>query len=567
MRAGIRIGVAFTLAGLVAVAAPLLAQGGEPAAGPKVEGLVLRQTAQGQEASFVIHLADQADLRAAYGIENEDARGRFVYQTLRAHAERTQAPVRALLKAHGVPYTPFWAANVVVTRGDRGLVEELASRADVKVIEANASAKWLQADAARSLAGPLAVEPGVAKVRAPEVWALGYTGAGIVVGNQDTGVRWTHNALRGHYRGWNGATADHNYNWHDAVHSGGGSCGPNTTQPCDDNGHGSHTTGTAVGDDGLGNQVGVAPGANWIGCRNMNVGVGTPATYTECFQFFLAPTDLNGRNANPSRRPHVMNNSWGCPPSEGCAPDTLRQVVQNSEASGIFVVASAGNGGPNCSTVQDPPAIYASSFTTAAINSATNTVPTFSSRGPVTVDGSGRIKPDIAAPGVGVRSAHHASDTAFVSFGGTSMAGPHVAGVVALLWSAHPGLVRNIAATKARLTSTANAGLTTVNPAECGGVGSRPNNHFGWGLVDAFAAHSVQPPPPPPRARCRVPKVIGLKLVRARTVIRSRRCRVGRVRYRRVARKARRGRVIAQSPRARVLRPANTRVHLVLGRR
>ena len=115
-----------------------------------------------------------------------------------------------------------------------------------------------------------------------------------------------------------------------------------------------------------GNQIGVAPGAKWIGCRNMDQGNGTPATYTECFQFFIAPTDLNNQNPNPTLRPHVMNNSWGCPTSEGCAPDSLQTIVENTRAAGIFVEVSAGNGGSGCSTVNDPPAIYDASYSTGA---------------------------------------------------------------------------------------------------------------------------------------------------------------------------------------------------------
>src|SRR5207249_6369936 len=280
----------------------------------------------------------------------------------------------------------------------RSLVERLAARSDVSEIQASDKENWLkEADAASPVRGakaPDTIEPNITRVRAPDVWALGYTGQGIVIGNEDTGMRWTHNALKPHYRGWNGVSADHNYNWHDSIHSGGGVCGPNNQAPCDDSGHGTHTTGTTSGDDGAGNQVGVAPGAQWIGCRNMDQGNGMPSTYTECFQFFIAPTDLNGQNPNPALRPHVINDSWTCPVSEGCTTgDELRIIVENTQAAGIFVEASAGNSGSACSTVNDPPAIYNASFSTGAID-ISNTLAGFSSRGPVTRDGSNRLKPN-----------------------------------------------------------------------------------------------------------------------------------------------------------------------------
>ena len=136
-------------------------------------------------------------------------------------------------------------------------------------------------------------------------------------------MRWTHAALKPHYRGWNGTTADHNYNWHDAIHdAAGNACGPNSPgplrRPRPRHAHHRHhrraTTARAT-------RSAWPPGAKWIGCRNMDQGNGTPATYTECFQFFIAPTDLSGNNPNPALRPHVMNNSWGCPASEGCAAE------------------------------------------------------------------------------------------------------------------------------------------------------------------------------------------------------------------------------------------------------
>ena len=204
----------------------------------KIDTLVLRDTAGGTKASFLIHLSDQADLSAAYRIRDQNARGWYVYRALREHALRSQAPIRALLEARNASYRPYWAANVIATRGDRQLVEELARRADVSAIESNDRSNWLEGEEA-SGRSPATVEPGVTQVRAPQVWALGHTGQGIVIGNQDTGMRWTHNALKPHYRGWNGTAADHNYNWHDSIHSGGGICGANSLVPCEWSSHGS----------------------------------------------------------------------------------------------------------------------------------------------------------------------------------------------------------------------------------------------------------------------------------------------------------------------------------------
>ena len=221
-------------------------------------------------------------------------------------------------------------------------------------------------------------------------------------------------------------------------------CGNDSPFPCDDNGHGTHTIGTAVGDDGMGNQIGMAPGARWIGCRNMDQGNGTPARYIECMEWFLAPYPIGGGQGDPLRAPDITSNSWVCPPSEGCSANTLQAAVEAQAAAGIMMVAGAGNDGPNCSTVMYPPAIYAASYTVGALNTGTDNIASFSSRGPVTVDGSNRIKPDISAPGTGTRSSYNTSDNAYVSLSGTSMATPHIAGAMTLLWCARPNLRHNI---------------------------------------------------------------------------------------------------------------------------
>jgi len=319
------------------------------------------------------------------------------------------------------------------------------------------------------------------------------------VGGQDTGYDWDHAALQGKYRGWNGSSADHDYSWHDAIHTdilptGGNSCGYDVPAPCDDNSHGTHTMGTMVGDDGGSNQIGMAPGAEWIGCRNMDDGYGNPTTYSECFEWFIAPTTVAGGAPDPAMAPHVINNSWNCPLSGypagweciGQAANVMQQVVENVRAAGIVVVVSAGNEGSSCGTVAAPAAIYDASFSVGSTTS-TDAMSGFSSRGPVTVDGSNRMKPDISAPGSNVRSCIPGSG--YSSFSGTSMAGPHVAGLVALLISAKPELAGEVDTIEQIIRDSA---FQPANPAAqtCGGTPSNvfPNNIFGAGRIDALAA-------------------------------------------------------------------------------
>eukprot|EP01120_Amphizonella_sp_Union-15-10_P006912 TRINITY_DN2288_c0_g1_i3.p1 TRINITY_DN2288_c0_g1~~TRINITY_DN2288_c0_g1_i3.p1 ORF type:complete len:217 (+),score=32.49 TRINITY_DN2288_c0_g1_i3:146-796(+) len=213
----------------------------------------------------------------------------------------------------------------------------------------------------------------------------------------------------------------------------------------------------------------------------MDNGVGTPKLYIACLQFFVAPTDLKGLNPKPELAPHVIGNSYGCPTSEGCTWDALLVAAQNVRKAGIFMSVSAGNSGSRCSSINDPPAIYESVFSVGALGLRTDTIATYSSRGPVTVDGSNRIKPNIAAPGSSVRSS--VPPSSYSTFSGTSMASPAVAGAVALLWEAKSNLIRDVEKTERLFEKTA----TPLSSTTCGSTGF-PNNVYGYGGVNVLAA-------------------------------------------------------------------------------
>jgi len=157
-----------------------------------------------------------------------------------------------------------------------------------------------------------------------------------------------------------------------------------------------------------------------------------------------------------------------------------------------MMVVAAGNSGSGCSTVTDPPSLYAASYTVGALNTGFDTIASFSSRGPVTIDGSGRIKPDITAPGTGTRSATNSCDSCYTTASGTSMATPHIAGAMALLWSAIPNLQNQIDASRTAMNDAAHF----ISSVQCGAAGP-PNNVYGWGRVDILAAVGGTPTPTP----------------------------------------------------------------------
>jgi subtilisin family serine protease len=423
---------------------------------------------------FVI-MQDQADLSALSQIQDIDERRTAAYQTLTQLANETQADLRNTLDGVGVDYTPYYLVNALEVRGGTLIRLFLLTRPEVdRVIPSPRLRPAPQNEIlgmSESDFTPSGVQWNVRMIGADRVWEeFSARGESIVVGHSDSGADVNHPELKESYRG---NTEGDDYNWFDPWNG--------ESSPYDGGGHGTHTLGTIVGQNG----IGIAPDATWFACANLVRNLANAALYLDCMQFMLAPFPQNGNpftDGDPRRAADVLNNSWGCPEIEGCDANSLKAAADNLRAAGIFVAASTGNDGPVCSTVDAPLAIYDSVFSIGAIDQFGNIAP-FSSRGPVSADGSGRIKPDIVAPGVDILSSLPGG--AYGSNSGTSMAGPHVAGAVALLWSADPTLIGDIDRTEQLLIDTAN--LYTGNREGCF-EGTKPNVAFGYGVLDVYEA-------------------------------------------------------------------------------
>jgi subtilisin family serine protease len=426
------------------------------------------------EKLFVV-LRSQADLSgiAALGTGQaaRDQRTRATYQRLVSQAESSQAPLRHELDRLHLSYKPYYLVNAIEVDGGGPVVRAwLSRRSDVDRV--------LLAQQLRPVpAGPVAIhgsDPAptspqwnITMLGADRVWSqLGVTGSGIVVGTSDSGVDGSHPALAAGFRGGDDS-------WYDPWE--------HTRTPTDHNGHGTHTLATAVGRT----DTGVAPGAQWAGCVNLDRNLGNPAHYLDCLQFMLAPFPPGGdpfRDGRPERAPQVLTNSWGCPTIEGCDEQALRPATAALAAAGIYFVAAAGNTGPFCGSVDDAPAPYPDVLTVGAVDN-NRQVTDFSSRGPTP---SGAVKPDVVAPGAQVLSALPGGG--YARLDGTSMATPHVAGVVALMWSANPALIGDLTRTRQILRDTATPAepsyLSKNAQDQCGQVA----NVTGAGVVNAFAA-------------------------------------------------------------------------------
>ena len=432
---------------------------------------------------FLVYLPDQADLSVAYAITDWNERGRYVYKTLVDHAQQTQQALRQWLDDRAIPNQPLWMVNAVLVHGRLADAQALARRSDVAFVRANTTAALPQDEVVNpaqcnSEQIQNAICWNIQQIGANRVWRdFGITGRGVVVANIDTGVRFDHPALAANYRGARAdAPFDHDYNWFDPQRK--------TTAPNDPNGHGTHTMGTmvAVGDGTLRQpSVGVAPGATWIaaqGCANSTC---TDADLIAAAQWLLAPTRLDGSDPRPDLRPMIINNSW----SGNGGQNWYTGYVAAWRAAGIFPVFAAGNGNGSlaqtCGSIGSP-ADYPDVVAVGAVDQQ-NTIMPYSLFGP---SQSGQIKPDVVAPGAPLLSTWIGDGYDYQALQGTSMAAPHVAGLVALLWAANPSLIGNYDVTYDVLRDSA----LPLPDGRCNSAPVVPNNVYGYGRIDAYAAVS-----------------------------------------------------------------------------
>jgi subtilisin family serine protease len=436
-----------------------------------------------ESTDFWIRFADAPDLEPAKDIADWGERGQFVYDALTSTAKASQADVVADLKAAGIEYESYWISNaILVEDGTEALAKQVATSGEVKQVHERFTVQPIEpverkAPTERKALtenAPLATEWGLDAIHAPDVWARGYTGEGITVANIDTGVDVDHPALLRHYRGYLGDEGlSNDYNWFETS----GAC---DGAPCDPTGHGTHVMGTMVGDDGEGNQIGVAPGADWIATNGCSLC--SEENVLASGQWILAPTRADGSDPDPSQRPHIVNAPWRDTGS-GAIDDFMSEEIAAWEAAGIFGTWPAGNAGETGCQSTSSPGANVDAYAAGAFGES-GEIADFSSRGP---GEGGAIKPNLAAPGVDVRSS--VTGGGYAEFSGTSMASAHLAGAVALLWSAAPEVVGNIFWTKDLLGWSS----TDVADDSCGSDDGWGNNVWGKGKLDVRQLLEIAP--------------------------------------------------------------------------
>jgi subtilisin family serine protease len=444
---------------------------------PKVDVKLLKDFSFQPKNDLIILMKETTDLNKIQDTDGKflneipdmDRRARLIVTKLMRTAYFSQQHVIEILKRRNVQYESLWINNVIsVKQATIELAEEIAKRAEVEKVASNNEVIVDVPVDIQEASNIVTDEPqwNLKWINVDKVWAAGHTGKGVVLSVSDTGVRHTHEALRENYRGRNSdGTYDHNYNWFDPSGS---------REPIDRDGHGTHTMATAAGRT---QGIGIAPDAKWVACRGLASGT---TSILKCIQWLLAPTDLAGKNPNPDLRPHVSSHSYWC--SNCRVEDAVDALVK----AGVMFIKSAGNNGPRCSSITEP-GTYENAIAVAALDKQSDKAAYFSSRGPVKSGSKVLLKPNVAAPGTNVYSAVGSGDNKYSTMSGTSMAAPHLNGVVGLLWSAVPRLARKIPETLEIIYKTAKHQTST----ECDSKGQSPNYTFGYGTIDVYAAYNL----------------------------------------------------------------------------
>jgi bacillopeptidase F len=342
----------------------------------------------------------------------------------------------------------LWIINAVAVTADENVLENIKAMPEVERVVRSEYSIYIDKDIDKKpvKAELEEIQWSVQRMKAPEVWnEYKINGAGVVVGHLDTGVFGDHPALAGKILSFKDFTPEEE------------------PLPHDGQGHGTHTAGTIVGDQG----VGVAPGARLIVARVFDSKGGTTnEILLAAMQWVVDP------DGDPETKdgPRLVSNSWG---SNDSSNKFFWEVVQSWVDLDILPVFAAGNNGWLGGKVGTP-AAFPHSWAVAATTN-TDGLAYFSSQGPVAWDGAPLMKPDIAAPGNGIVSCSHTGG--MVSNSGTSMACPGVAGVVALMYQADPSLTVE----QIRL-------FTEETSKDLGTEGK--DGKFGSGLIDAYAAVS-----------------------------------------------------------------------------
>jgi len=345
-------------------------------------------------------------------------------RAMQANAEASRRSFLTLFGADVTDVRSYWLINAVAMVARQGTIESMVLYDGIRRIELDDVVELLPTRVERDGTEASGFAWGLEKIGVPEARTqFGLLGTGVRVGIIDTGCDGKHPDLQGKVVAFK-----------DFVDG--------KTETYDDQGHGTHCCGTIAGGNAGGTHIGVAPEARLVVAKSLNAqGSGYDSWLLGAMEFMADP---DGDPATADA-PVVVNNSWGSSGNDTTFVDAVKAWL----ALGIVPAFAAGNSGPFGRTVGIPGG-YLESFAVGS-TSSWDWASVFSSRGPVTWDGVDHVKPDVAAPGSSIYSAK--AGGGYTKLSGTSMACPHVTGVIALMFQARPGLT--VAQVRPALESTA----------------------------------------------------------------------------------------------------------------